>query len=65
MTNEIEKQFKADVLEDIVTALKDSQHSFNKDYILVDRFINILESKIKEYRDDNRNWKNLFWNIWD
>lgn len=55
MTNEIEKQFKADVLEDIITALKDSQHSFNKDYILVDRFINILESKIKEYRDDNRN----------
>ena len=55
MTNEIEKQFKADVLEDVVTALKDSQHSFDKDYILADRFINILESKIKEYRDDNRN----------
>ena len=55
MTNKTEKQFKADVLEDIVTALKDSQHSFNKNYILVDRFINILESKIKEYRDDNRN----------
>ena len=45
MTNEIEKQFKADVLEDIVTALKDSQHSADKDYIVVDRFIKILELK--------------------
>ena len=56
MTNELEKQFKANVLEDIVTALKDSQHAFDKDYILADRFIRILESKIKEYRNDNRNW---------
>ena len=65
MTNELEKQLKADILEDIVTALKDSQHAFNRDYILADRFIRILESKIKGYRDDNRNWENLFWHIWD
>ena len=65
MTNELEKQLKADVLEDIVTALKDSQHAFDRDYILADRFIRILESKIREYRDDNRNWENLFWHIWD
>lgn len=55
MVNELEKQFKASVLEDIVTALKDSQHAFDKDYILADRFIKILESKIKEYKNDNRN----------
>ena len=55
MTNEIERQLKASVLEDIVTALKESQHAFDKDYILADRFINILEAKIKEYKDDNRN----------
>ena len=55
MTNELEKQFKASVLEDIVTTLKDSQHAFDKDYILADKFISILEYKIKEYRDDNRN----------
>ena len=55
MTNELEKQLKAGVLEDIVTALKDSQHAFDRDYILADRFIRILESKIKGYQDDNRN----------
>lgn len=52
MTNELERQFKANVLEDIVTALKNSQHAFDKDYILADKFIRILEAKIKEYRDD-------------
>ena len=52
MINEIEKQFKANVLEDIVTALKNSQHAFDKDYILADKFISILKSKIKEYRND-------------
>ena len=55
MINEQEKQLKASVLEDIVTALKESQHAFDKDYVLVDRFISILEAKIKEYKDDNRN----------
>ena len=55
MTSELEKQFKANVLEDIVAALKDSQHAFDKDYVLADRFIRNLESKIKEYRNDNRN----------
>ena len=55
MTSELEKQFKANVLEDIVTALKDSQHSFDKDYILADRFIRNLETKIKEYKNGNRN----------
>ena len=59
MTNEIEKQFKASVLEDIVIALKESRHAFNKDYILADRFINILEAKIKEYKDDNKNNKQV------
>ena len=65
MTNKIEKQFKASILEDIVTALKESQHAFDKDYILADRFISILEAKIKEYKDDNRNWKTVLWYIWD
>ena len=55
MTNEQEKQFKASILEDIVIALKKSQHAFDKNYILADRFISILEAKIKEYKDDNRN----------
>ena len=52
MINELERQFRANVLEDIVTALKDSQHAFDKDYILVDKFIRILETKIEGYRED-------------
>lgn len=55
MINEQERHFRASVLEDIVTALKESQHAFDKDYILADRFISILEAKIKEYKGDNRN----------
>ena len=51
MINEQEKQLKASVLEDIVTALKESRHAFNREY----RFIRILEAKIKEYKDDNKN----------
>lgn len=55
MINEQERHFRASVLEDIVTALKESQHAFDKNYILADRFISILEVKIKEYKGDNKN----------
>ena len=55
MINEQEKQFKASILEYIVIALKKSQHAFDKNYILADRFISILEVKIKEYKGDNKN----------
>ena len=51
MINEQEKQLKASILEDIVIALKELRHAFNKEY----RFIRILEAKIKEYKGDNKN----------
>lgn len=59
MTNEIEKQFKADVLEDIVTALKDLQHSSDKDYILVDRFKFIRDTELK-YIGKSKRQKYMF-----